>query len=235
MMTTTPLEMNLSTHGFVVAYRDDEVNEIVFVRKRMGEAFDRVRLNFSDNEKAASAGVEISIVPGRTALKSLCVHRCLIEVATDAERGISQIHDDASLRALFARISEVAPSKCDILARDELARLLQETSAGRNAATKYLKLIEEFGVDTIVDRVTTSAQTEIARIQQHRFVCIPNGEDYYSLALQAIAVGCGQIEGDENWLVGRDADTSADRELMIRLQIMASRLAVETGWELQVA
>lgn len=230
-MTTTTLEKVLGTHGFVIAYRDEVVNEIVFLRKRKCEAFDRIRLNFSDEGKTASVGVEISIVPGRTALKPLCVHQCLTDVATDPRSGISQVHDDESLLSLFTRIGKTAPARCDLLAQQELEGLLRETSAARDAAAKYLKLIEELGVDTIAHHASKSAHAEIERIQKQRLVCIPNGDNYYDIALQAIAVGCGDIEGDENWLAGRDADAWDDRELMKRLQIMASRLAGEFGWE----
>jgi hypothetical protein len=53
---------------------------------------------------------------------------------------------------------------------------------------------------------------------------------FYEQALQAIARCCGEVEKDPNWLVGRDADSSAHRELMFRLQIISSQLACEPGW-----
>lgn len=233
MMTTTILEEVLPRHGFVVAYRDDLASEIVFVRRRNCEAFDRIRLCFSNGGRVASVGVEVSVVPGRTALKSLCIHQCLVEVATDPVRGISEIPDEESLLSLFARIDYVAPNKCDLLAQQELEGLLSETVAARDAAKKYLELVDELGVSAIADSVSEQGRTEIERIRQQRYVCIPSGDDYYETALRAIAVGCGSIEGDEHWLEGRDADTWDDRELMKRLQIMASRLAGESGWELR--
>ena len=230
MVTTTPLEQDLGSHRFVVSYQDEVSGEIVFVRPRCKQAFDRIRLNFGNNSETASVGAEISIVPGRTALKSLCIHRCLVSVATDTKRGITPLPNDDEVRKLFARIVEVAPGECDKLANEELEGLLDTTATARRAAKKYIDLIEKLGAEQIANKVSPKAQAEISRIRKQRFVCIPNGEHHYVVALQAIAVGCAEIEGDGSWLMGRDADSWDDRELMVRLQIIASRLAGERGW-----
>lgn len=234
MIKTTPLERDLGKHGFVVAYRDDIAGEIVFVRRRSRNVFDRLSLHLSVGDKTASVGAEISIVPGRTALKSLCIHRCLVAIASDKARGITPLPNDEAIRSLFERIRDFGPGECERLADEELDNLLQETATARAAAEKYLGLIEVCGEANITNRVLPDAQREIDRICQQRFVRIPNGERYYRLALQTIAVGCGDVEENDKWLVGRDADTAGDRGLMIRLQLMASRLASERGWELQV-
>lgn len=232
MIDTTALEKDLYDEAFAVAFREHHNAGVVLVRRRGTVAFDRIRLAFFDDGKAASAGVEISVVPGRTALKSLCVHRCLIEVATNKELGITPLVGPDGQRLFFKQIRDVASRQCDVLARDALDGLLQQTERARIASTRYLDLISLLGEHGISKRVSAMGQREIDRIRQQQFVCIPNGSHFYVLALQAIVVGCGEIEGDDQWLVGKNADSQTERELMMRLQIMASRLAGERGWDL---
>lgn len=232
MRNTRSLERFFEMHGFVVSYKDPVIGELVFVRRRTEEAFDRVSIKLSQGELFSTAGVEVSIVPGRTALKSLCIYRTLAEASDDGKSGSSSIKGVREFPAFLGRVSQYAIEKVDQLAHDDLAGLLSRTMVARKASQSYLKLIDSLGEGTIADRVPNDLREEIDRILQENIVCIPNGQQFYALALQAIAVGCGEIEGDNRWLVGRNADTADDRSLMVRLQIMASRLAKETGWDL---
>ena len=125
----------------------------------------------------------------------------------------------------------MAPLELTSLREAEGKDLLEETAPARAAADAYLALIDHLGAKRIASMLSPRNEIEIKRIFEQSFVCIPGGYPVYLLSWQAIAIGCKTIEGDEEWIVGRDADSWEDRELMIRLQIMASRLSGEIGWD----
>lgn len=226
------LETQLSLLGFGVSYHEGDTGETVFVRRTGAHSFHRVSTKSNRSGTALSAGIEISIVPGRTALKSLCIYRPLTCVAADRESCTTPINSENDVCSFIERVVENAPHEVEILAKNELNRLLSNTFAAREASEKYLAMIDELGNDEINSVMSTNVAAEIDRIKQQRYVMIPDGAHFYDLALKAIAFGCDKIEGDPNWLHGRDADAWDDRELMIRLQFMASRLANENGWNL---
>ena len=93
----------LENSGFFLSYEDKDASEVVFARLGGDELFDRIRVSYDIGRlgMAASAGVELSIVPGRTALKSLCVHRSLVKAATDVERGLTLFTDAESVEFFF--------------------------------------------------------------------------------------------------------------------------------------
>lgn len=229
MIIATDFAHRLASNGFELSYDDKESMEFVFSRF-VGELFQRIRVNHGDAGRVVTVGAEIAIVPGRTALKGLCIHRSLVELASNKKTGWTTLANKQSAVDFSERVEKEAPKACALLASECGAKLLASTREAREKSKRYLELLKQHATSKINGQLNDRDLKEVGRIMQQPIVCIPNGHLYYERALQAIARCCGEVEKDPNWLVGRDADSSADRELMFRLQIISSRLACEPGW-----
>ncbi len=229
MIRASELATLLASDGFQLVYEDGQAMEFVLARP-VGELFERIRVSHGNAGATVTVGAEIAIVPGRTALKGLCIHRCLVELASDQSTGWTTLNNERSADAFIERIHLEAPKACRNLVDEAGTELLTATRAARNKSSQYLAILERVGTNRMREQISERGQAEVNRIMQQRIVCIPEGRVFYEVALQTIACYCGEVENDADWLRGRDADSMSDRELMIRLQIIASRLAREQGW-----
>jgi hypothetical protein len=84
----------------------------------------------------------------------------------------------------------------------------------------------------LTDQASQLQLDEASRVMSRSIICIPEGRIFYQVAALAISIRAAQVEGDKNWLAGREPNTWEweDRGLIVRLQIMASKLVCEPGW-----
>ncbi len=70
---------------------------------------------------------------------------------------------------------------------------------------------------------------------KQRIVVIPNGVVWYEAAALAVAIYQNEVERQADRFDGKRADDPHDRGLMLRLQVLASHLAHEPGWDWPVS
>src|SRR5207253_10387517 len=114
--------------------------------------------------------------------------------------------------------------------------LLSRTNEARTAATKYLARCYAAGStpEEMLSKLTSQADEsqlrETNRLMNRCIIWTADAQVFYHVAAVAISLFVGEEEGNEDWLVGREADGGEDRGLLIRLQVMASKLGCEPGW-----
>lgn len=223
----------LAPSGFELSYFDD--TEIVMFSLQESSLFHRIRVSLFTSGEQLAAGVELSVVPGRTALKSLCIHECLMEAAENSD-GTTAIRDSDQLDRFLDRLISWGPTKCNDLERREGLRLKASTQAARLACSKYLERLQgPVGPNAHSSRTDCSVVTEplnekeVNRILAEWIQCIPDATGVYRDVVQIIVRECDDVEGVRGWIENRRANSASDRELMMRIQILASILAREPG------
>ncbi|MDX1962864.1 MAG: hypothetical protein SFX18_06915 [Pirellulales bacterium] len=212
-----------SEHGFALSFFEPRCMQFVITRAITNSHFERINFHHNIRGDKIAAGLELTIVPGRTALKGLGYYRSFIEAAQDKLTGYSSLDSKADRSAFIDRCEKEYFSAIKQFAGDCLTILLDNSKNARNAAAKYLEYHPNV-------TYTFNINEQVNRILNQQVVCIPNGELCYKQAIALIAQYCGVVEGDPNWLTKRTV-YSHKRELMVRVQIMASRIANEPGWE----
>jgi len=111
--------------------------------------------------------------------------------------------------------------------------LLRNTSAARASAKEYLDRLSPFGTYrehlASLRNMADPRQIQVSlQIMKIPIIWIPHGEQFYEIAALLLAIFSSDIEDSPNWLA--HAIQSQDKELMWRLQLIASRLAQEPGW-----
>ena len=99
--------------GFNIAYIESDVTTVVYIRRNELGIFERlVVLRGTKRSKPPveiiSAGVECSIVPGRTALKGLCIQKHLM-VLSEEQQGWSEVRTDDQVRHWQSAFVAIAP------------------------------------------------------------------------------------------------------------------------------
>jgi hypothetical protein len=161
---------------------------------------------------------------------------CLSEIAGDPETGWTSLAGSADALQWEAKLIATAPDRAAALAERVGGDLLSRTSEARNAATKYLERCRAAGstIDEMLRQLKSQARErqlrEANRVLSRSIIWEANQQVFYEVAALAISLFVREVEGDENWLVGREADSVTDRGLLIRTQLMASKLMGETGW-----
>jgi hypothetical protein len=231
----------LGQHGFQLAYFDEGWSQFVSIRKQAPELFSgiSIRQGWERGGKLGdivSASVRCAISPGRTALKGMAEVKCLFEVASDRETGSTTLVGAEDALQWEAKLIAIAPSRAAAFADQVGEELLSKTSEARTAAKKYLERCQSAGSTTeeMLSRLKSQADEnqlrEAKRILGQSIIWNENQQVFYEIAALAISLFVGEVEGDEKWLVGREADSGTDRGLLIRTQLMASKLMGEPGW-----
>jgi hypothetical protein len=234
----------LGSQGFQFAYSEEEWSSFVLVRAHTNCLFEQIRIGQGSQRGGrvgdqVEAGVQCAIVPGRTALKGMAEYVPLTEIASDVHTGWTKLVTQAEAIAWESKLIEAAPIRATELANQVGDALLSRTGEARGAANQYLARCAAVGStpQEMLNKLTSQADQfmlhEAKRIVSRPIVCIPDGALFYQVAALAISLFSEEIEGDKNWLVGREPDAASeeDRGLMVRLQVMASRLACEPGWK----
>jgi hypothetical protein len=234
------LSERMGATGYCLSYFDASTLEIVFVKPFSDEIFSRVQVTQGWERSGTagdivSAGVECSIVPGRTFLKGMGTRRCLIEVAGDPIRGSTKIANDAEALAWEEMLSKIGPQQADLLCAEHSSVLISSTAAIRRIAQWCLDACRKYksGPKSLLAAMEAQAQewqfSEYRRILNSPIQVIPDGRIYYQIAVLSIVLYSGEAKGDRRWFESKNPD-SADRELMILIQFMSSILAGESGW-----
>jgi len=233
----------LAPQGFQLAFVDEGWSGFSLVRKHRKDLFEQIRIGQGSQRGGqlgdqVEAGVQCAIVPGQTALKGMAEYVPLIEIASETETGWTKLANEADAVQWESKLFAVAPLRVVELANEVGDELLSRTSEARTAATEYLAKCYAAGSTPLemLSKLTAQADdshlSEANRVLSRPIICIPDGRVFYHVAALAISLFAREVEGDKNWLVGREPNTWKweDRGLMVRLQIMASKLACEPGW-----
>jgi hypothetical protein len=235
------IAMHLHSAGFEVGFIEQGASHAVFVRKHADGLFARMSIDqgFQRGGRVGDlvgASVACAITPGRTALKGMAEVLCLTEIASEPETGWTALADKAAGLEWESKFCAVAPTRANEFAARVGPTLLASTKQARDASNQYLERCRLFGPTTqemllsMKARMSGRQESECQRIMKRPIICIPNGKEFYDVAVHAIALYAGEVEGDPHWFEGKKPDFDDDRGPMIRLQFIASKLAMEPGW-----
>ncbi|MCA9026489.1 MAG: hypothetical protein KDA86_14880 [Planctomycetaceae bacterium] len=234
--------------GFNIAYIESDVTTVVYIRRNELGIFERlVVLRGTKRSKPPveiiSAGVECSIVPGRTALKGLCIQKHLM-VLSEEQQGWSEIRTDDQVRHWQSAFVAIAPEAVREYASEVGPELLDKTAAARIAVSKYLRKLTPLSAESInaenvhgvLEKLFPDATEEhiesMNKVMKYPMIMIEDGKSLYETVVLAIVRFCDEVESQRNWL-DMHPIAGRDRELMVRIQLMASLLAPEVGWPLR--
>jgi hypothetical protein len=239
MIDPKRIEAGLTPSGFRLAYFDSATLAVVFFRRRNDELFERIAIGQGRQRgqewgQIVDAGVEATIVPGRTALKGMAEVACIMEVASDS-RGSTSLEAPEDARRWEDALIKAGPPRAKAFADEVGPSLLESTKVQRESVKRYGELIgfdhnPQQLVQELNDRATPRQRSEVDRILKTPIVWIFGGRIYYELAALTIALCAAEVKGNPEWFWGIDPAQSTDRRLMIELQILASRFAHEPGW-----
>jgi hypothetical protein len=235
------LGRDLAANGFQLSYFDEVTLEVLFVKPFSRELFGRIQIGqgLERGGKAGdivSAGVQCSIVPGRTFLKGMGEHRCLTEVATDPSRGSSKLTNDVEVQSWEARLGVIGPQQAESLCADRGPTVVSSTQIVRKIGLECLDACRSLAQDPRQLLAALESQAQSWQLDEYRRILgcpiqmLPNGRLYYEIAVLAIVMYSGELKGDSSWFIGINPDSATDRDLMILIQFMASILAGEPGW-----
>ena len=185
------LARSLNSSGFVLGDYDRHPTEIMFVRKGSLELFERIEVYRAHQRDFsgffAGAGVDCSVVPGRTALKGLAEWESLTVAGSDTEGGWTPIANKADFDRWTERLVEVAPIQARDFAERVGPQLLVSTQAARKATRGYLERCARFGsleeTTAALEAIAGGSQVKKAQnMIRAPIIYIPNGKMVYYVA-----------------------------------------------------
>lgn len=222
----------LTPHGFFVAF--EEQMEVWFLRaNHERRLFEGIQVHAGKQRggrwgDVARADVSIALTPGRfTSPKGMAE----VEALTDWSATKSPEEAFAWERLVL----DSWPQRLDEVARLQGDALLAQTADARAAVERYLALLDRrLSVAESIAKLTAGAAeaelTEARRLSRtEALICLPERACYDLISL-VIARHAGEVEGDPAKLHGTNPNVA--RELNWRIQLLASRLYPERGWEL---
>ena len=179
------------------------------------------------------------VVPGRTALKGLAVADFLRLPSCD-HRGSAPILGEGEAASWLGELAAAAPLAATEVRLRHGESLLASTAEIRDAAERYMQRIPldlDIAQCIVALRSQASDQQRAAAAEwcKQRIVVIPNGVVWYEAAALAVAIYQNEVERQADRFDGKRADDPHDRGLMLRLQVLASHLAHEPGWDWPVS
>jgi hypothetical protein len=242
-MTISPdlIVRALQHASFRLSYFSESSGLTVVARRVRPDLFERVGVSRATQRQGGreldrvSAFVQSSVVPGRTAVKGLAVSEHLPLPSCDV-RGHSTVSNENDASRWLEEVSATAPTAASAARLRYGEALLAATSQLREAGDAYMQRLPAGKSMTAVLEVlrlqaTDSQHAEAVAWKQDRICLIPNGGVWYEAACLLIAIYQDQVENPPARFLGRRADDAQDRELMLRLQYLASRIANEAGWQ----
>jgi hypothetical protein len=236
------IEGTLKHAGFRLSYFSNTSGETFLARRAAPSLFEGVSVGRStqsltdgQNFDLVGTSVYCSIVPGRTALKGLAIAEFLPLPSCDRNGSAPIRSEDDGVRWL-GELAAAAPVAATESRRRHGEALLASTAEVRETAESYMRQIpkdQNIAQCVATLRSQASNQQRDAAVEwcKQRIVVIPNGVAFYEAAALAIAIYQDEVERQVSRFVGKRADDPHDRGLMLRLQVLASHLAHEPGWE----
>lgn len=174
----------------------------------------------------SNATIRIGLTPGElTCVKGIAEAECLSDWTP------TKSTEDAA--AWEEQVAVTAPGRLTALVESRSAALLARTESARRAVAMYLSYLPP-GDILAATRVLTRDATEPQRKEAARLsattgmICLPE-RHAYDLVSILIATHCSLIDDEERYW-GQCPTTTPD--LNWRIQIMASKLFPERGWEM---
>lgn len=235
------LSETLAASGFMLSYFSEWTHDIVFVKSFSGGLFERIMIRQGYEQGGrpgdfVSASVQCSIVPGRTFLKGMGQHRCVVEVAEGTRRGSTRLRNEAEARAWEARVGSIVPGQAELFRIEHGPAILSSTQAVRELGLKCLEACRGVASSPTQAVALLESRAEAWQLQEYRRIMeapipvVPDGRAWYQFAVLAIVLYSGPLKGDARWFVGKKPDSWTDRELMILIQFMVSVASGEPGW-----
>jgi hypothetical protein len=208
------------------------IDEWMFERLYVGRG---TRRTDTRTVETLDASVECSIVPGRTAVKGLCINEFL-PIATGERSGYTLIDSERRFDAWLSEFCNAAPVMANEVRRKHGEKLLADTAPIRQAATSYLSRIPQsvdLGLPTNSLRAQASPD-QLAKLEKwmrEPIILIPNGSVFYEIACLLILLNEQDVESAPKNFENCVINDRENRDLMLRIQILASRVANEVGWD----
>jgi hypothetical protein len=236
------METLMKNHGYVLGYKCVISKETVFVRRSTFDPniFERLKLHVGKvpgtrKLTAFWANAEASIVPGYSAVKGVCENQFIAGLPFSGARGTSILDDNVKKRLWEAALADRLPVEISILLKKRGRMLLDETSELRRACVLYYEALDDRTLMHLISEVKmrfgTRGALVIEKLPGFPVVTIPNQVRSYQMALALICLNGAAVEGDNEIGFGNPYE---DRELFLRLQVLASRIANEVGWNLSI-
>jgi hypothetical protein len=158
----------------------------------------------------------------------------LAELGEDPQRGWTIIEDDAKARQWEARLAEVGPVRAREWADARGPQLLQETAQAREAANKYLSLLEPtMNLQLQLEALKNASNKRVFEEAERLSACPIFGDGAetelaYRIACQAILLHSEEVEAWSYF----GHDPMNDTRLLERIEILADKLlhaAISSG------
>jgi hypothetical protein len=229
MIINEQLAENLfARHGFHLACVNYGTGELLFPRSCLNYPglFETVQIRLAGRRvQWAWADVGVSCVRGWFSWRGLADRFCVLDVASDRERGQSELATSRGSELWLNQLIQVLPSQMK-RAREELAPVVaQRTSEARIASQRYLNAIGfPCSAETASKRLSVKASeaqsVEANLILSHQVGWLANPTFHYAAVL---AICCLSPEVEPN-VKYNFQDPSEDTPLMWRVQIIADHL-----------
>lgn len=235
----------LAPLGYQVSmiWTDDVTTEIRFIRPaQVVSCFEHLGFQSTASDYQIRTYARLTIVPGATQWKGMFVDR-LISPPEKKEFG-PRIGNKAEKRQWLEWVVSRAPTIVERLRIDEAENLLGRTEHAREAGCFYLATLKlpienlvafADGQSSVMTKRQRSAATKMLRTGLITLPYSTQPEEDLAIAAYKIAVNVivASVEaGDDRVPFTADQDPYRDDDLAWCLQIMASRIYGELGWNL---
>ncbi len=148
-VSMSSLKNLIEKQGYTLAYRYSTSKEILYVRpcSALIGFFERVAIRraksmASNRWNAFASNVELSVVPGYSAVKGICETRFVSGLPFSGERGTSILADDDMVRVWENELLVRLPHERAELLKEKGSVLFQATDALRRACRAYYALFK---------------------------------------------------------------------------------------------
>jgi len=239
-MNTSRLKNLIEKQGYALGYRCSVSKETLLVRpcSDLPELFERVVINkskspVSNRWNAFAASVELSVVPGYSAVKGICETQFVSDLPFSGTRGTSILVEDDMANIWEKALLERLPQEQAKLLKEKGQALFRATDDLRRACRSYYAMFERLGrledsLDKIKGQLDHHQIEAVERLPRYPVVTIPNQVISFQIAIGLICLYGKTVESQGEPL--RLLDPYEDRRLFLRLQVLASRIAGEIGW-----
>lgn len=224
--------------GYFLSFEDRENCHFCFCRIRSGSRlFQRLEVmggvgRLSKKVDAWSAKANVSVVPGKTAIKGLVGGRLITGLPyQDAERGWSYLRDDSQMIEWNVELSKKASSVLDQVEVEYGERLLCANYEILRCGNAYASCYYDFGakgLSWLEGKLTGEKKRFYEKNKLATGVPTSSGKLFNQIALAVILEFEDVVEGSSGL---NRANLPDNRPLLLRIQVLASKLANEPGWE----